>query len=144
MSIMKEESEVAISQDGRLTPFNASLLERPTGDVWSPYRVIACYDTEYCSHDGFDPDIDPTRVNFLLSMQLSLFVRRGRDQWEYLEEFKLPDGDRPKLAQLTGWALDLAGIPRRSKKSPYRFCWLPITRWPNGQCLPTGTTGRKL
>jgi|WetSurSiteA1Bulk_404760.scaffolds.fasta_scaffold03290_4 hypothetical protein len=116
MSIMKEESEVAISQDGRLTPFNASLLERPTGDVWSPYRVIACYDTEYCSHDGFDPDIDPTRVNFLLSMQLSLFVRRGRDQWEYLEEFKLPDGDRPKLAQLTGWALDLAGIPRRSKK----------------------------
>lgn len=115
MSLMKEVSEVALPQSGRLAPFDASLLERPTGEVWSPYTVIACYDTEYCANDSFDADIDPTKVNFLLSMQLSLFVRRDGDQWEYFEEFRLPDGDRPKLAQLTGWALDLAGIPRRSE-----------------------------
>lgn len=115
MSLMKEDSEAAPPQSGRLTPFDANLLEHPTGDVWVPYSIIACYDTEYCSHDGFDTSIDPEKVNFLLSMQMSLFVRDG-NEWSYFEEFKRPDGTRPKLSQLAGWALDLAGIPRRTDK----------------------------
>lgn len=116
-SLIDTNSEVIPPQRSPLKPFEASLLERPTGDVWNDYDIVACYDTEFCRLDGFDPKIDPDKHNFLLSMQLSAFVRED-DGWRYVEDFRLPDGNRPRLAELCGWVLDVCHVPRRADPEP--------------------------
>ena len=115
MSHMSISSNVKPPHTDALKPFDSSVLEKPVGEIWNDFDIIGCYDTEYCPHDGFEKHIDPTRVNFLLSMQLSIFYKHG-DGWEYAEGLRKPDGYRPELADVAGWALDLAHIPRRTEE----------------------------
>lgn len=116
-NLISANSEVRPPQRPPLKPFDSNLLERPVGAIWDDFDIIACYDTEFCQNKGFDPKIDPEKHNFLLSMQLSAYVRDG-DGWRYVEEFRLPDGKRPRMAELCGWVLDVCGIPRRVEPPP--------------------------
>ncbi len=116
-ALIDTSSEVRPPQRLPLKPFNSDLLERPMGSIWDEFDVIACYDTEFCKNAGFDPSVDPDKHNFLLSMQLSAYVR-DCNGWRYVEEFRLPDGKRPRLAELCGWVLDVCDIPRRVEPAP--------------------------
>jgi len=117
MSVIDTSSNVKPPQRAPLKPFHPDILEQPLGKAWDDFDIIACVDTEFCRFDGFDPKIDPDKHNFLLSIQLSAYVREG-NAWRYVEDYRLPDGKRPRLAELTGWVLDICNIPRRADPPP--------------------------